>query len=81
MHLLEACLAWAEIGNDAGWTAWVRRLVEIAVSHFIRKDSGAPGVLYPDVAADAGACGRIIEPGHHFEWAWLLLRGTPVLTS
>ena len=24
MHLLEACLAWAGIGNDAGWAAWVR---------------------------------------------------------
>jgi mannose-6-phosphate isomerase len=41
MHLLEACLAWAEIGTDAGWAAWVRRLAELAVSRFIRKDSGA----------------------------------------
>jgi mannose/cellobiose epimerase-like protein (N-acyl-D-glucosamine 2-epimerase family) len=75
MHLLEACLAWADIGNDAGWTAWVRRLVELAVSHFIRKDSGALGESYTAAWQPApGLAGRIIEPGHQFEWTWLLLR-------
>lgn len=75
MHLLEACLAWAEIGADAGWTAWVRRLVELALERFIRKDSGALGESYTATwAATPGLAGRIIEPGHHFEWAWLLLR-------
>lgn len=75
MHLLEACLAWAEIGTDAGWAAWVRRLVELAVSRFIRKDSGALGESYTAAwQPTPGLAGRIIEPGHQFEWAWLLLR-------
>jgi mannose-6-phosphate isomerase len=75
MHLLEACLAWAEIGADAGWTAWVRRLVELALERFIRKDSGAIGESYTATwAVTPGPAGRTIEPGHHFEWAWLLLR-------
>ena len=75
MHLLEACLAWAEIGNDAGWLAWVRSLVEFAVSHFIRKDRGALGEFYTAAWQPApGIAGRLIEPGHQFEWAWLLLR-------
>jgi len=75
MHLLEACLAWAEIGNDSGWTAWVRRLTELAVSRFIRKDSGALGESYTATWQPApGLAGRIVEPGHQFEWAWLLLR-------
>jgi mannose/cellobiose epimerase-like protein (N-acyl-D-glucosamine 2-epimerase family) len=75
MHLLEACLAWAEIGNDAGWAAWVRRLVELAVSHFIRKDTGALGESHTPAWQPApGLAGRIIEPGHQYEWAWLLLR-------
>jgi len=75
MHLLEACLAWAEIGADAGWTAWVRRLIELALERFIRKDTGALGESYTATwVATPGLAGRIIEPGHHFEWAWLLLR-------
>jgi mannose-6-phosphate isomerase len=82
MHLLEACLAWAEIGNDAGWTAWVRRLVELAVSRFIRKDSGALGESYTATWQPVpGLAGRIIEPGHQFEWAWLLLRCEPLYPS
>jgi len=65
---------WAEIGNDAGWTAWIRRLAELAVSRFIRKDGGALGESYTAAWQPApGLAGRIIEPGHQFEWAWLLL--------
>lgn len=75
MHLLEACLAWAEIGGDPGWTAWVRDLVELALWRFIRTDSGALGEAYTMEWLPApGVAGRIIEPGHQFEWAWLLLR-------
>jgi mannose/cellobiose epimerase-like protein (N-acyl-D-glucosamine 2-epimerase family) len=75
MHLLEACLAWAEIGSDPSWPAWVRRLVELAVTHFLRKDCGAIGESFTAAWKPApGIPGRIIEPGHQFEWAWLLLR-------
>ena len=75
MHLLEACLAWAEIGNDAGWTDWSRLLVNLAMQKFIRRGSGALGESFAaDWAPAPGIAGRIIEPGHQFEWAWLLLR-------
>jgi mannose-6-phosphate isomerase len=75
MHLLEACLAWAEIGRDPGWTDWVQRVLDLAVTKFVRPDTGALGESF---AADGepapGVAGRIVEPGHQFEWAWLLLR-------
>jgi mannose/cellobiose epimerase-like protein (N-acyl-D-glucosamine 2-epimerase family) len=75
MHLLEAYLAWAEIGRDAGWAAGVKDIVDIALTHFIRKDSGAIGESYLATwQPDPGIAGRLIEPGHQFEWAWLLLR-------
>jgi mannose/cellobiose epimerase-like protein (N-acyl-D-glucosamine 2-epimerase family) len=75
MHLLEAYLAWAEIGNDAGWAVGVRNLAELALSRFIRADNGALGESYAATWQPApGIAGRIIEPGHQFEWAWLLFR-------
>ena len=75
MHLLEACLAWAEIGNDPAWKEWARSLSSLALTRFIRKDSGAVGESFtPDWQPAADLSGRIIEPGHQFEWAWLLLR-------
>jgi mannose/cellobiose epimerase-like protein (N-acyl-D-glucosamine 2-epimerase family) len=75
MHLLEACLAWSEIGDDAGWAAWVQRLADLAVRRFIRKDNGTVGESFTAAWEPApGRAGRIVEPGHQFEWAWLLLR-------
>ncbi|HWJ34407.1 MAG TPA: AGE family epimerase/isomerase [Steroidobacteraceae bacterium] len=75
MHLLEACLAWAETGNDLGWTDWARHLVDLAMQKFIRHDSGALGESFTAGWQPApGIAGRIVEPGHQFEWAWLLLR-------
>ncbi len=75
MHLLEACMAWAEIGSDPQWSQRVDRLVQLALRRFIRADSGALGEAYAtDWSPALGVAGRIIEPGHQFEWAWLLLR-------
>jgi mannose-6-phosphate isomerase len=75
MHLLEACMAWAEIGSDPLWSQRVDRLVQLALRRFIRADSGALGEAYAtDWSPALGVAGRIIEPGHQFEWAWLLLR-------
>jgi mannose/cellobiose epimerase-like protein (N-acyl-D-glucosamine 2-epimerase family) len=75
MHLLEACLAWAEIGTDPAWTEWARRLVDLALHKFIRNGSGALGESFSaDWHPAPGIAGRIVEPGHQFEWAWLLLR-------
>ena len=75
MHLLEACLAWAEMGADPVWAVRARELVHLAVTKFVRADTGALGEAYgADWLPAPGVAGRIIEPGHQFEWAWLLLR-------
>jgi len=75
MHLLEAYLAWAEIGQDPGWAAGVRSIVDLALTRFMRKDINAIGESYLATWQPApGIAGRLIEPGHQFEWAWLLLR-------
>jgi mannose/cellobiose epimerase-like protein (N-acyl-D-glucosamine 2-epimerase family) len=75
MHLLEACLAWADLGYEEDWGDWIRDLVSLALARFIRRDSGAVAEAYtPAWQSAPGLAGRIIEPGHQFEWAWLLLR-------
>jgi len=75
MHLLEAYLAWADIGQDTGWAARAAEIVDIALTRFMREDIGAIGESYLCTWQPApGVPGRLIEPGHQFEWAWLLLR-------
>jgi mannose/cellobiose epimerase-like protein (N-acyl-D-glucosamine 2-epimerase family) len=75
MHLLEACLAWAEIGNDPGWAAWADEIAELALARFVNPESGALREAFTAEWQPAPeTAGRIIEPGHQFEWAWLLFR-------
>jgi mannose-6-phosphate isomerase len=82
MHLLEACLAWVGVGGDASWSDWVRGLAELARTRFIRTDNGALGEQFTAAWQPVpGNAGRIIEPGHQFEWAWLLLRCEPIHRS
>ncbi len=74
MHLLEACLAQAALpAASPRWRDWSGRIVALALSHFIQPDTGALHEFFdwhwqpmPD------ASGRLVEPGHQFEWSWLL---------
>jgi mannose/cellobiose epimerase-like protein (N-acyl-D-glucosamine 2-epimerase family) len=75
MHLLEACLAWCAVGTDPDWGRWADDLAELAVGRFIRPAIGALTEAYAASWEPApGLQGRQIEPGHQYEWAWLLLR-------
>lgn len=74
MHLLEAALAWRFVSKDPRWSRLVDDLVELALGYLIDARTGALRE-HLEVAgtAYAGVAGRLIEPGHQFEWAWLLL--------
>ncbi|OYX56335.1 MAG: mannose-1-phosphate guanylyltransferase [Brevundimonas subvibrioides] len=75
MHLLEACLGWEAAGGDAGWTALADRVVDLALTRFIDPNGGFLREYFgADWAPAAGEDGRLVEPGHQFEWAWLLAR-------
>ncbi len=75
MHLLEACLAWEVVGGDPGWATLADRVVELALSKFIDAEGGFLREYFDaDWSPAAGEDGRLVEPGHQFEWAWLLAR-------
>jgi mannose-6-phosphate isomerase len=75
MHLLEACLDWAAVGNDPGWNTWAMSLIDLALRRFLRAQDGALCEAFmPSWQTAPGPAGHLVEPGHQFEWAWLLLR-------
>jgi mannose-6-phosphate isomerase len=75
MHLFEASLAWVEAGGDAGWRTLADEIAQLALSKFIDPVSGGLREYYDgDWNPAPGVAGRIVEPGHQYEWAWLLLR-------
>jgi mannose/cellobiose epimerase-like protein (N-acyl-D-glucosamine 2-epimerase family) len=76
MHLFEAALAGCEVCSESSlWKALADDLAELAVTKFIDAKTGALREFFDaDWNPAPGEAGRIIEPGHQFEWAWLLLR-------
>jgi mannose-1-phosphate guanylyltransferase / mannose-6-phosphate isomerase len=72
MHLLEAALAWEAVCADACWAALADEVAELALERFIDRGSGVLHEFFdPDWRPLTGGTGAI-EPGHQFEWAWLL---------
>lgn len=75
MHLLEASMAWEEISQDEGWAAFSDRIVSLAKTSFIDAQGGFLREFFDENwRPAAGEDGRLVEPGHQFEWAWLLTR-------
>lgn len=75
MHLLEACMAWDAIEPKGGWRAMADEIVDLARRAFIDPEGGFLREFFDESwRPAAGDDGRLIEPGHQFEWAWLLAR-------
>ena len=73
MHLLEACHALAEVSGNGRWLDRADRLVELLRTRLIEPATGTLGEFFTaDWQPAAGAAGALREPGHHFEWVWLL---------
>ena len=83
MHLLEAALAWEALEPDGPWASMADAIVGLARARFIDDRDGFLREFFgPDWRPAEGEAGRLVEPGHQFEWAWLLtrwgrLRGDP----
>lgn len=78
MHLLEAALAWAAVlpkDEAAPWTRMAEGLVTLALDRFVDPETGAVREYYDaDWRALPPGDEPQIEPGHQFEWGWLLTR-------
>jgi len=76
MHLFEAALAGCEVCSDSSlWKPLSDEIAELAIAKFVDSGTGALREFFDESWNPAsGIPGRIVEPGHQFEWAWLLLR-------
>ena len=75
MHMFEACLAWIDAGGDATWEKIAAEIADLCMEKFLHPTNGSLREFFDgDWNPMPGEQGRIIEPGHQFEWAWLFLR-------
>jgi len=75
MHLFEAALAWIALDDDPAWRAMADDIAGLCLERFIDPGSGALREFFAaDWSPVEGVAGRICEPGHCYEWAFLLDR-------
>ena len=75
MHLFEALLSLWECSGDARYLARAEELFGLFASRFFRPDPGILGEYFTAALQPAdGVAGSLVEPGHHYEWIWLLRR-------
>ncbi|RWN13473.1 MAG: mannose-1-phosphate guanylyltransferase/mannose-6-phosphate isomerase [Mesorhizobium sp.] len=74
MHLLEAFLAWHQATGERAHLRRAARIIDLFRSHFFDPESWTLGEYFDaEWKPSAGEKGSWTEPGHHFEWASLLV--------
>jgi len=75
MHLFETMQAWEKVDPTGPWMELTDEIAALAMNHFIDADSGVLREFFDhDWQPMPGDAGKVVEPGHQFEWAWLLVR-------
>ncbi|NWG53841.1 MAG: AGE family epimerase/isomerase [Hydrogenophilaceae bacterium] len=73
MHLLEACLVGMEASGHPRFAALADDIAALFRARFFDMQSRTLAEYFTeDWRRAAGDLGRRIEPGHQFEWAWIL---------
>jgi len=73
MHLLEATLALHETSGDAYYADFAHELVDLFRRYLFDPATGTLGEFFTSEWSLApGRQGDHVEPGHHYEWVWLL---------
>lgn len=82
MHLLEACLFAEETWPDPAYSEMSDRLIGLFSQYFYIPERQMLCEFFTDDLQPDPGTGHRVEPGHYFEWIWLLkkhaaLRGDP----
>lgn len=73
MHMLEAMLALHQATGDAAYLKRGAHLFELFRTRFFDMKTHSLGEYFSlEWQPMEGPQGQIVEPGHHFEWSWIL---------
>ncbi len=74
MHLVEALLDLCEATGESRWLDEAAPLLTLLRTRFFDPETGTLGEFFTDDWRPDPDRGAIVEPGHHYEWVWLLHR-------
>lgn len=81
MHLLEGYIAAYEITQDQDYKKTIESLLSLAFEHFYDKNTKTLNEFFTKDWDNDPATGNQVEPGHHFEWVWLLYQANRLLPN
>ena len=72
MHLLEGFVAAYHATQDSKYAERISEICELAEQYFVEPNTQTLREFFQtDLSLDSET-GHLVEPGHHFEWVWLL---------
>ncbi|HEY8280535.1 MAG TPA: AGE family epimerase/isomerase [Bdellovibrionota bacterium] len=75
MHLFEAAVAWMEVDSDPQWKALADEILGLCLNKFIDPATGALAENFSKGwAPELKGKHFLYEPGHLYEWSWLMGR-------
>jgi mannose-6-phosphate isomerase len=75
MHMFEGLLSLWDCSGDGRYLKRAEELFGLFAARFFRPDPGVLGEYFTAALQPAeGVAGSLVEPGHHYEWVWLLRR-------
>ncbi len=81
MHLFEAAIVWAKIDTDPKWRTLAIELYKLCTDKFIDSKAGYLAEHFDETWQPLLEGGHFVfEPGHHYEWAWLMIQFEKVTT-
>lgn len=73
MHLVEALNVWIEATGEARFVAMADALLTLLEQRFVDPTTGALFEFFnEDWSRLSDARGQVVEPGHQFEWSWIV---------
>lgn len=81
MHLLEGYIAAFETTQDEDYKKIIASLLSLSLEHFYDKKTKTLREFFTQDWHLDPATGHQIEPGHHFEWVWLLYQANKILPN
>jgi mannose-6-phosphate isomerase len=74
MHLFEACIDLYASASASKYVTLGAEIVDLLLDRFIDRTTGTLTEFFDRKWQPDPIRGHIVEPGHHFEWVWLIHR-------
>lgn len=81
MHLLEGYIAAFNETQDNSYKQVIQSLLDLALEHFYHKETKTLREFFTSDWQSDPTTGHQVEPGHHFEWVWLLYQAYTILPN